>query len=64
MHDPEGFIYDEGPGKGTSKTLPEILQALKTAEPAPPGHAPNGYALRLGSIVTASLPFDTTAETT
>ena len=50
MHDPEGFIYNEGPGKGTSKTLPEILQALKTAEPAPPGHAPNGYALMVRHV--------------
>ena len=50
MHDPEGFIYNEGPGKGTSKTLPEILQALKTAKPAPPGHAPNGYALMVRHV--------------
>ena len=45
MHDPEGYIYNDGPGKGTDMTLPEILNALKTAQPAPPGHAPNGYAL-------------------
>ena len=50
MHDPEGFIYNEGPGKGTNKTLPEILQALKTAKPAPPGHAPNGYALMVRHV--------------
>jgi hypothetical protein len=31
MHDPEGYIYNEGPGKGTNMTLPEILQALKKA---------------------------------
>ena len=50
MHDPEGYIYNEGPGKGTNKTLPEILQALKTAEPASPGHAPNGYALMVRHV--------------
>jgi hypothetical protein len=50
MHDPEGYIYNEGPGKGTNKTLPEILQALKKATPAPPGHAPNGYALMVRHV--------------
>ena len=50
MHDPEGYIYHEGPTRGSSKTLPEILAALKTAEPAPPGHAPNGYALMVRHV--------------
>ena len=50
MHDPEGFIYNEGPGKGTQMTLPEILKALKTAQPAPPGHAPNGYSLMIRHV--------------
>jgi hypothetical protein len=50
MHDPEGYVYHEGPTRGSSKTLPEILEALKTAEPAPPGHAPNGYALMVRHV--------------
>jgi hypothetical protein len=50
MHDPEGYVYHEGPTRGSSKTLPEILAALKTAEPAPSGHAPNGYALMVRHV--------------
>ena len=50
MHDPEGYIYNEGPGKGTNMTLPEILKALKTAQPAPPGHAPIGYGLMIRHV--------------
>jgi hypothetical protein len=50
MYDPEGYVYHEGPTRGSNKTLPEILAALKTAEPAPPGHAPNGYALMVRHV--------------
>jgi hypothetical protein len=38
MHDPEGYVYHEGPTKGLSKTLPEILAALKTAQLASRRH--------------------------
>ena len=50
MHDPEGYIYHEGPTKGSNKTLLEILAALKTAQPASPGHAPNGYGLMVRHV--------------
>lgn len=50
LFDPEAFVYHVGPTRGTAATIPEILAALKTAEPSPPGHAPVGYGLMVRHV--------------
>ena len=50
LYDPEAFVYHEGPTKGTAASIPEILDAIKKAEPSPPGHAPVGYGLMIRHV--------------
>jgi hypothetical protein len=50
MYDPEGYIYHEGPTKGSGLSLPEILEKLRSAPPNSPGHAPPGYGLMVRHV--------------
>ena len=50
LFDTEAFIYHEGPTKGTAAKIPEILEAIRTAAPSPPGHAPVGFGLMVRHV--------------